>query len=664
MKQDRNALEAAEAALRKGETEEAERVLAARPDSLECTSRLRDLLVTQGRTDEALALAQRHRDTVGRALEAHLGGDFRRAAKLCDEALSARRDDPAALLHRARAVHNLGQMREAVESLRKLTRTAPDFAEGWYALAHALRAGGDLPGAIDAYEQALDRSPGLTVARFNLGLTCLNADRPEQALASFEKLLEGDSNNLDALVHAGLAQQMLGRVKAARRLFERALSLNPGHAEAHRYLGALLNEAGDGEAAREHLEQALESNPGDPELLADLADVYELSNELDEVEAVLERGLSSDSGHPRLLITRARLLRRRGECRQAVDSLQRLDPRQLPPRLAMQFFHEFGLSLDRLEEADSAMQAFETANRIAAGDPRAQSVDGAAFFERVKAIEAWLAGRGASAAPNISAAGDAGYDLCFLIGFPRSGTTLIDTIIDAHEGVTAIEEKPTLEPLIEWLAESPAGYPQALDELDEADLEAMRRAYRDEVAKWITETRPGLVVDKLPLRLIDVGFIRRLFPAARLLLVERHPCDVVLSNFMQLYEPTPAFVNCYTLDGAVRFYDAVMSLWPRLEPLAGDALHKVRYEDLVANPERELSAVCRHLGIEWDAANLDPERRLQDRGRVRTTSYQQVGEAVYNRASGRWRRYRRQLAPFFDTLHPHAQRMGYELDQD
>ena len=661
MRPDQPALDRAEAALRSGEIGQAKCILAEHPNAAGCADRLRDLLVTCGQLDQALALAEQRRTSVDQALAAHVAGDFGRAAALCDDALASRPDDPGALLHRARAVHNLGRAGEALATLDKLTGVAPQFAEGWYALAHARRAGGDLPSAIEAYERALALCPGLDAARFNLGLTYLNADRPERALACFQKLMKNDEGNVEALVHAGLAQQILGRAAAAQQLFEHALSIAPEHTQAHRFLGALFNQAGRAGEAREHLERALASQPDDPDLLADLADVYELSNQLDRVATTVERGLSIEPQNPRLRIARARLDRRRGDCRQAANGLRRIDPNRLPPRLAMQHFHEYGLALDRLDEANSAMQAFETANRIAAGDPRAREVDGEAFLERVARIRRWLEQQHEKGTSDHPAGADPGADLCFLIGFPRSGTTLIDTIVDAHDGVFGIEEQPTLEPVIEWLDEQPEGYPRALDRLGAAELETLRRTYRKRVAERTGEHSPALVVDKMPLRLLDTALIRRLFPAARLLFVQRHPCDVVLSNFMQLFEPTPAFVNCYTLSDTVRFYDAVMSVWPLLEPLAGDALHTVCYESLVADPDRILGAVCDHLGIDWDPAMLDPHRRLRDRGRVRTASYQQVDESIYNRASGRWKRYREQLAPYLQTLAPHAQRMGYEI---
>jgi tetratricopeptide (TPR) repeat protein len=657
-------LEQALRAFAAGRTDQAERLLVRHADRPECAGLLRDYLVTEGRIDKALEWVRQHPDTVGQALEAHLAGDYRRAAELCREALLSDADDSGARLHFARAVNNLGDSQRALDTLEHLVRTAPGFAPGWHALGHVRRARGELEAAIAAYQQALELSPGLRRTRFDLGLTCLNADRPERALACFDALLEADGPDPEVAMHAGLALHLLGRLSEARERLGQALKLAPDHPEAHRFMAGLLNEVGEADAARDHLVTALESRPEDPELLADLADIHELGSELESMADAVERGLAVDSRHPRLLVAAARLDRRNGQLRRALGRLARIDPQHIPPRLALRFFQERGLTLDRLGEADAAMRAFETANRISAGDPRARRIDGDLFFRQIRAMHRWLDSGRVERAESDRGQSDRGPDLCFLIGFPRSGTTLIETVLDAHRGVATIEERPTLEPLVDWLAESPTGYPGCLDTLDAADTDALRRAYRERVAELTDPGKPRLVVDKLPLRMLHVALIRRLFPDATLLWVERHPCDVVLSNFMQIYEPTPAFVHTTTLAGTVRLYDAVMSLWPRLAPLAGDRLLPIRYEALVADAESRLAAVFERLGLDWSADLLDPEHRLRQRERVRTTSYQQVTEPVYRRAVGRWQHYRRYLAPHFDTLATHVERMGYSLEAD
>ncbi len=324
----------------------------------------------------------------------------------------------------------------------------------------------------------------------------------------------------------------------------------------------------------------------------------------------------------------------------------------------MNYFQEAGLSLDRLEDTDQAVQALTLANRINADSPRARAVDRSAYFAQLDAIEGWLE-RTDRTAP---AADGPGRQLCFLIGMPRSGTTLLDTMLDAHPDVATVEEKPTMESVIATLAESPAGYPEAIDELGESELEDLRARYLERLHDHTGPSTSGLIVDKLPLRLVHTALIRRLFPGAKMLLILRHPCDVVLSNFMQLFEPTEAFVQTDTLEGAAQLYDRVMSLWTRLRPLAEPVLETLRYESLVADPAGELERVCAFLGVDFHPDMVDDKARLANRDRVRTNSYYQVAEAVHGRSAGRWLRYRAHLEPHLARLRPHAEALGYPLD--
>jgi hypothetical protein len=343
--------------------------------------------------------------------------------------------------------------------------------------------------------------------------------------------------------------------------------------------------------------------------------------------------------------------------------LRRIDPRRLPMRTAPQYWFELGNALDRSDDIAGAMKAFEAGNALAARSVRRQDIDPAAFDRTLDRLLAWTRG----GAPGHAAAGDdpaddGGLGLCFLVGMPRSGTTLLDTMLAAHPDVASIEELPTLEPVIDELQRLPGGYPDALASIDARTVHRLRKRYRVAVAGHLGDRRPGLLVDKLPLRCLHVGLIHRLFPRARVLFALRHPGDVVLSNFMQQYAPNEAFVHFDTLADSARMYARVLELWQAslaAFPLRHDY---VRYESLIASPADELGRVCDFLGLTFDPAMIDDDARQATRERVRTNSYQQVAEPIYQRASGRWQRYRPYLEPVIEQLQPHAKRLGYSFD--
>lgn len=653
--------------LRAGDVEGALSILWAFADDPLCNERLRELLLGERRNAEATSAIARApgpagdpRTLVSAAIGRHLARDFAGAVDLCRQALATAPAHAPAHNHLGRALNNLGQLPGALTAFERAVQADPDYPEAWHNLGHVLRARGELERACEAFERALRISPGYRSARLNLGITRFSLDQPAPALAHFEALLARDANDVEAMVNAGLCLQLAGDLEPARARYERALALAPENQSAWYYLGVLLNELSDPAAAVRALRRALALRPDDADAWAELAGVHELSSELEQAGAAVQSGLRHAPAHPLLNIEAAKLERRAGDLLGAEARLRRLDPARMPPRVRQQYHYELGNVLDRNQQNDAAFRAFEQGNALAARSVRRAGIDGEAFFREIDAVSGWL-DEGAPGLGDGLDDGDLGADLCFLVGFPRSGTTLLDTLLDAHPGVRSVEEKPTLEPVLHALRGLPGGYPGALGRLDASDRARLRRLYRAALAHHGVGDG-ALVLDKLPMRSVHAGLVQALFPRARLLFALRHPCDVVLSNFMQQYAVNEAFVNFYTLADTVRTYDAVFRLWQKLEARLSLPLGYVRYEHLVGSPESELAAACRFLGLAWDPGMLDPTQGNSERGRIRTNSYQQVAEPIYQRAQGRWRRYRAQLQPHLSTLAPHAARWGYSLD--
>jgi hypothetical protein len=164
----------------------------------------------------------------------------------------------------------------------------------------------------------------------------------------------------------------------------------------------------------------------------------------------------------------------------------------------------------------------------------------------------------------------------------------------------------------------------------------------------------------MPLRFLHAGLIQRLLPEARLVFVARHPCDVVLSNFMQQYTVNETNIHFDTLEHSVQTYVRLMGLWLRLEQAIDLPVTTVRYEDLVADMPGALAPVMKFLDLDPGTVSFEREARLATRDRVRTSSYQQVAEPIYTRASGRWKRYARHLERWLPSLAPFLERYGYD----
>ncbi|GAB4176109.1 MAG: tetratricopeptide repeat-containing sulfotransferase family protein [Wenzhouxiangellaceae bacterium] len=597
---------------------------------------------------------------LGRSALALLDGDPATAAREAQQGDRQAGFQALAANHQGRALFNLGQIEAAGVCFRRAVESDALDPHAWHNLGHWLRATSKLTQAIDAYGRALALVETYRSARLNRGITQALLEQSAAALADFDALLARDPEDIEARLNAGIARHALGRLDEAEADFRRIVATHPDHAQAWTCLGVLLNERLQHEQAREALEKALALDPTDVDARRELANLHEKANRLDLAENVLAPMADRVRHDPGVAIDLARLKRRRGQVEDALSLLAAIDARRLPHRLAIEYHYELGRALDRAGRHGPAFEAFTQANRLAAASPRRAMIDPEAFPRELAGLRAWLE-RGAPGAPPSARDPDQGADLCFMIGFPRSGTTLLDTILNALSGVRTLDEQPTFEQARRVVEADGLSYWMRREPWTGAEVAAFRRRYREVVARRLGPGPSGRIVDKLPLRMIHAPLLAQVFPEARFVFSLRHPADVVLSNFMQHYAPNEAFVHFDTLAGTVRIYAAVMSLWPQILTKLEGRVRVVRYEQLVDRPEDELRALCDFIGVSFDPNALDPSRRLEDRERVRTNSYEQVAEPIYRRSVERWRHYAPALQRHYDELAPFLDLFGYRM---
>jgi len=219
-----------------------------------------------------------------------------------------------------------------------------------------------------------------------------------------------------------------------------------------------------------------------------------------------------------------------------------------------------------------------------------------------------------------------------------------------------LEEKPALHAAAQTI-----GGIDAFPALDGAEIAALRARYFAALDAIAPEAEGKLVIDKLPLGIVDTALVHRIFPEARFIFAERHPCDVVLSGFMTRFDPKGGMANFLDLGDTAALYDAVMAYWQRCREVFPLDVHAIRYERVIEDAEAELRPLAAFLGLDWDQRLLDHIGSAKARRHIGTPSYAQVAEPLYTSARGRWTRYRDALAPVLPVLAPWAERMGYPL---
>jgi hypothetical protein len=242
----------------------------------------------------------------------------------------------------------------------------------------------------------------------------------------------------------------------------------------------------------------------------------------------------------------------------------------------------------------------------------------------------------------------------FLVGFPRSGTTLLDTFLVGHPKVAVLEEVPLIHAI-----ESVLGNIAELPDRSPDQLAKARDAYFAELDKHVDPGFDGLVIDKLPLNLLAVPFIRAVFPDSPIVFAQRHPCDCVLSCFMQGFALNASMACFLDIGDSADFYDAALTLWTRCRETLPVKVHTLVYEELIADPKAALRPLVDFLGLDWNEELLDHRATAKARGAISTPSYDQVVQPLNDRASGRWRRYEKQLERALPILLSWAERLGY-----
>jgi hypothetical protein len=248
----------------------------------------------------------------------------------------------------------------------------------------------------------------------------------------------------------------------------------------------------------------------------------------------------------------------------------------------------------------------------------------------------------------------------FVVGFPRSGTTLLEQMLAAHPDFVTADEKPMLQRALERFREWGRVYPRELSALTEAECASLRELYWSEAGRWVG-LRPGKrLVDKQPLNFLALALIRRIFPNAPLIFCQRHPCDSLLSSYMQNFRDPQLAFECASLQRLADLYVRLTRRWISDSGVFPEHILFCRYEDLVSDPEKELQRIGGFLGL----SDITPMHQFSEKARARgfigTPSYSQVVQGLNADAVGRWQRYRDYLEPVLPTLAPIMDHWGYE----
>jgi tetratricopeptide (TPR) repeat protein len=591
--------------------------IALAPEGAELHHNLGLALIALGRNEEAAAAWRQAIALDPGFAEAHdgLGVALARMGRL-DEAVASHRraveldPEPAAPhLNLGAALSKLGRHQEAAECYRRAIEIASDHAEAHNNLGNALRELDRAEDAVTCYRRAIDIAPDYADPYTNLGTLQIKSRQYEEAVVSLRRALAINPEIADA--HNGLAYALGEQRQLAEAIahFEKALRIKPDYAEAHNNLGIALRMIGRAEDGQRAIETAIRLEPTRVEFYASLAASAKRFAEGDPHLAAMEelaRNIASASSEDQ-----------------------------------MQLHFALGKALRDVGRHEGSFAHLLAGNALKRQETAYDEAPTLGVFDRIRQIFTTdlmrqKAGLGHPSAVPI-----------FIIGMPRSGTTLVEQILASHPQVFGAGELSDLPETVAQIVTpdtASTGFPEGVPALSATQLHQLGERYLERVGALAPAALR--ITDKLPANYYLAGLIHLALPNARIIHTRRNPVDTCLSCFSILFgAPQPHTYDLGELGRYYRAYAALMEHWRRVLPPG--IMLEVQYEEVVADFERQARRIVTHCGLVWDNACLAFHK---NRRPVWTASVNQVRQPIYDSAVGRWRPYAKMLGPLLSEL--------------
>ena len=582
------------------------KALVIRPDNAEVYNNLGNVLKQQGTLEEAieaynkaLAIKPDYVDAyynMGNALKQQ--GKLEEAVEAYNRALAIKPDNAEAYNNIGNALRDQGKLEEANEAYNKALTTKPDYADAHYNMGIALKDQGKLEEAIEAYNKAIAIKPNYAEAYNNMGIALKEQGKLEEAIEAYNKAIAIKPDNADAYNNMGVTLQEQDKLEQALEAYNKALVIKPDYAEAYNNMGVTLQEQDKLEQAIEAYNKALAIKPDYAKAHRYLSLTTNYNSDtaqISEVEALLEKTDLNDTDRCHLLYTNAKMQEDLGNLSAALDSyVAGGDLRQ--KLLAYEFKQDEHL--------------FGRIKKIA---PQFKDVAINLTGEQLK------------------------HTPVFILGMPRSGTTLVEQIVSSHSEITGAGELPYVSRFGKKLVTG----------IIAPTLEAVT-AFRAQYLADLVKRTDGqtVITDKMPQNFQYIALICAAFPEAKIIHVQRNAKATCWSNF-KYYFASKGLGYSYNLADTVRYYGLYKDLMNFWYQSYRDRICNLDYDELTEEQEPETRRLVNYLELNWEDACLAPQNNKRS---VKTASQQQVRLKVYKGSSQAWRKYEPFLDDVFDGL--------------
>ncbi len=547
-------------------------------------------------------------------------------------------------------------LEKASKIYKKILKKYPDNFEANFNLGTIYAKNNNLEKSVELLEKAALINPKVEKIYTSLGLIYLNLGDKEKALEKTNKAIKLNPSSSVAYNHLGLIYSNLDKVDEAIKSYSKSIELNPKNVPVNYNIGNLFKRMNDVKNSEKYFNNTLELDPKHLPAYNNLLELYDISNQNEKFKKLLEKSETNLGTNATIDLFKSKLFYKLKKFEDVVQILEKIKFEEDENFKENSRLELIAKSHDQLGNFKESYYFFKQNNDLSKKTDK-NNANKEIFTElinkRIKYFsklnfKEW----------EIEQKDDDLKDPIFLIGFPRSGTTLLDTILRSHPSINVLEEKPIVDKYIEKLDIKIDSNFDILKSSNSSLKKEMRNFYFGQRNKYLNDNKK-VIIDKMPLNIIYVGEIIRYFPKAKFILALRHPNDCVLSCFMQNFLLNNAMANFLNIKDSAKMYNLVMKLWEIYKSKFSLDFHTIKYEDLISNFKGSVSNLLNFLDLSWYDEVSEFYKTSQKRGIIATPSYNQVSQPLYSKSIGRWKNYKNELIEGKQYLESWIKKYGY-----
>ena len=626
------------------------------PDCIEAYPNLANVLIAKGRSNtaknilnEAIELNPKYLRSYSIMAGILVGeGNLQKAEFFLKKSLEINPKDINALVNLACVLKDSGNPKQAEKFLKDALKINPSFDFALTNLGAVLNELEKFDEGEQYLRKALSINSSSPMALNNLGNILSNKKNNKEAELCYRKAIEIKSDFSIAYNNLGSLLSKQGNLIEAEKFTQKAINFNPKFELAYVNLGTIKIDLDKLKEAEELFLSAIEINEKYNYAYSNLFRLYEKTNKISKLKNKIESLNQNENIINEILMFKARISFREKDFITAKKYIDQVSNEWIKntDHLTNLLYWSFKAFIeDKVRNYDEAFRCFEKSQlnlKYENTNPKIfqdyittyrKNIDKDAFLAKTKGTKI------IKDSP------------VFLIGFPRSGTTLLDTILRSHPEIDVLEEKPLINSVEQIIKSKFKCSLDNLHNLTSKDLDYLRKHYLEILRNNCDNKNAKILIDKFPFQTVCLPLINLLFPNSKIIFTHRNPYDTVLSCFQQSFEPNNAMANFRSIESASRIYDLTMSIWLDYKEKLKMNHITSKYEDLIEDFDKHILKILNFLDVSWDENIKNYRNTAHDRGKINTPSSSQVVQPLYKSSIYKWKNYEKYVKNSTRYLH-------------